>query len=55
MFTEAFDACADGFVQELGFDLRKEVFDATGADLERTDRTQPAPLAVEYALGQLIR
>jgi phthiocerol/phenolphthiocerol synthesis type-I polyketide synthase E len=55
VFTEAFDACADGFVQELGFDLRKELFGSTGADLERTDRTQPALFAVEYALGQLIR
>ncbi len=55
VFTEAFNACADGFVQELGFDLRTELFDATGTDLERTDRTQPALFAVEYALGQLIR
>jgi phthiocerol/phenolphthiocerol synthesis type-I polyketide synthase E len=55
VFTENFDKCADGFHQELGFDLRKELFDATGSDLERTDRTQPALFAVEYALGQLIR
>lgn len=55
VFTEALDGCADGFAHELGFDLRAELFDATGADLERTDRTQPALFAVEYALGQLIR
>ena len=55
VFTENFDKCADGFVQELGFDLRKELFDATGSDLERTDRAQPALFAVEYALGQLVR
>jgi phthiocerol/phenolphthiocerol synthesis type-I polyketide synthase E len=55
VFTENFDKCADGFFQELGFDLRKELFDATGPDLERTDRAQPALFAVEYALGQLVR
>ena len=55
VFTENFDACADGFQQELGFDLRTELFNVTGSDLERTDRAQPALFAVEYALGQLIR
>ena len=54
VFTENFDRCADGFVQELGFDLRKELY-ATSPDLERTDRAQPALFAVEYALGQLVR
>ncbi len=55
VFTENFDKCAEGFLSELGFDLRTELFDATGSDLERTDRAQPALFAVEYALGQLIR
>lgn len=55
VFTENFDKCAEGFLAQLGFDLRTELFDATGSDLERTDRTQPALFAVEYALGQLIR
>jgi phthiocerol/phenolphthiocerol synthesis type-I polyketide synthase E len=55
VFAENFDRCADGFLQEMGFDLRKELFDAAGSDLERTDRTQPALFAVEYALGQLVR
>lgn len=55
VFTKHFDACADGFLSELGFDLRKELFDATDSDLERTDRAQPALFAVEYALGQLVR
>ena len=55
VFAENFDRCADGFLQEMGFDLRKELFDAIGSDLERTDRTQPALFAVEYALGQLVR
>jgi phthiocerol/phenolphthiocerol synthesis type-I polyketide synthase E len=54
VFTESFDKCADGFLQELGFDLRKELFESTDADLERTDRSQPALFAVEYALGQLL-
>lgn len=55
VFTENFDKCADGFSHELGFDLRDELFNGAGADLERTDRAQPALFAVEYALGQLVR
>jgi phthiocerol/phenolphthiocerol synthesis type-I polyketide synthase E len=55
VFTEHFDRCADGFLRELGFDLREELFDATGSDLERTDRAQPVLFAVEYALGQLVQ
>jgi phthiocerol/phenolphthiocerol synthesis type-I polyketide synthase E len=54
VFAEAFDQCAAGFLEELGFDLRDEVFGAAGSDLERTDRAQPAIFAVEYALGMLI-
>jgi len=54
VFAEHFDSCAAGFLQELGIDLRKEVFSETGSDLERTDRAQPALFAVEYALGKLI-
>ena len=54
VFAEHFDLCAAGFLQELGIDLREEVFNATGSDLERTDRAQPALFAVEYALGKLI-
>ena len=54
VFAEHFDRCADGFLLELGFDLRKELFNAADSDLERTDRAQPALFAVEYALGQLV-
>jgi phthiocerol/phenolphthiocerol synthesis type-I polyketide synthase E len=54
VFAEHFDRCAAGFREELGIDLRDEVFNATGSDLERTDRAQPALFAVEYALGKLI-
>jgi phthiocerol/phenolphthiocerol synthesis type-I polyketide synthase E len=54
VFAESFDRCAEGFLEELGIDLRKELFDATGSDLERTDRAQPALFAVEYALGKVI-
>ena len=43
-----------GFAEELGIDLRAEVFDGTGGNLERTDRAQPALFAVEYALAKLI-
>ena len=46
--------CAAGFGEELGIDLRAEVFDGTARNLERTDRTQPALFSVEYALAKLI-
>ena len=54
VFAEHFDQCAAGFGEELGFDLRAEVFDGTARNLERTDRTQPALFTVEYALAKLI-
>ncbi|MGH3633512.1 MAG: type I polyketide synthase, partial [Mycobacterium sp.] len=54
VFTESFDQCAAGFREELDVDLREELFNATGSDLERTDRAQPALFTVEYALGKLI-
>lgn len=54
VFAEHFDQCAAGFLDELGIDLRKEVFSETGSDLERTDRAQAALFTVEYALGKLI-
>ncbi len=52
VFRETFDRCAAGFAQELGVDLKAEVFD--GTSLEPTDLAQPALFAVEYALAQLI-
>ena len=54
VFAEHFDQCAAGFGEELGIDLRAEVFDGTARNLERTDRTQPALFTVEYALAKLI-
>jgi phthiocerol/phenolphthiocerol synthesis type-I polyketide synthase E len=57
VFAEHFDACAAGFRDELGIDLHAILFgEASGEEnsLERTDRTQPALFAVEYALGKLI-
>lgn len=54
VFREHFDVCASAFSAEMGFDLRAEVFDGTGRNLERTDRAQPALFAVEYALAKLI-
>jgi phthiocerol/phenolphthiocerol synthesis type-I polyketide synthase E len=54
VFAEHFDQCAAGFGEELGIDLRAEIFDGTARNLERTDRTQPALFAVEYALAKLI-
>ena len=54
VFAEHFDQCAAGFGDELGVDLRAEIFDGTARNLERTDRTQPALFTVEYALAKLI-
>ncbi|MCW2558193.1 MAG: polyketide synthase family protein [Mycobacterium sp.] len=54
VFAEHFDLCAVGFNEELGIDLRGEVFDGAGRNLERTDRAQPALFAVEYALAKLV-
>ena len=54
VFAEHFDECAAAFADELGIDLRAEVFDGAGRSLERTDRAQPALFAVEYALAKLI-
>ena len=54
VFAEHFDQCAAGFSDELGVDLRAEIFDGTARNLERTDRTQPALFTVEYALAKLI-
>jgi phthiocerol/phenolphthiocerol synthesis type-I polyketide synthase E len=54
VFAEHFDECASAFGEELGIDLRAEIFDGTARNLERTDRTQPALFTVEYALAKLI-
>ena len=54
VFAEHFDQCAAGFGEELGVDLRAEIFEGTARNLERTDRTQPALFTVEYALAKLI-
>ena len=54
VFAEHFDQCAAGFGEELGIDLRAEIFEGTARNLERTDRTQPALFTVEYALAKLI-
>jgi len=64
VFRENFDRCAGGFAEELGIDLKAEVFDTGGqersdrgsgtAGLEPTDLAQPALFAVEYALAQLV-
>ncbi|HEY9303898.1 MAG TPA: beta-ketoacyl synthase N-terminal-like domain-containing protein, partial [Mycobacterium sp.] len=54
VFAEHFDQCAAGFGDELGVDLRAEIFEGTARNLERTDRTQPALFTVEYALAKLV-
>ena len=53
VFAEHFDRCAEGFRDELGIDLRVEVFEGRGTNLARTDHAQPALFAVEYALAAL--
>jgi phthiocerol/phenolphthiocerol synthesis type-I polyketide synthase E len=54
VFAEHFDQCATRFGDELGVDLRAEIFEGTARNLERTDRTQPALFTVEYALAKLV-
>lgn len=53
VFAENFAAVVDLFDAELGSDLRTDIFDGSARTLERTDRTQPALFAVEYALAKL--
>ncbi|MBX7434868.1 acyltransferase domain-containing protein [Mycobacterium sp. Y57] len=55
VFAENFDRCAAGFAEELGIDLRTEVFEGTGGrGLEPTDLAQPALFTVEYSLAHLV-
>ena len=54
VFTHHFDRCAAGFLDELGIDLRTEIFNGAGSGLERTDRAQSALFTVEYALAKLL-
>lgn len=57
VFRDHFEKCANGFAEELGIDVRAEVFGGDGSDtgrLESTDLAQPALFAVEYALAQLV-
>jgi phthiocerol/phenolphthiocerol synthesis type-I polyketide synthase E len=54
VFAQHFDRCTAAFDEELGIDLRAEMFDGAAHNLERTDRAQPALFAVEYALAELI-
>jgi phthiocerol/phenolphthiocerol synthesis type-I polyketide synthase E len=54
VFAEHFDRCAADFGDELGVDLRAEIFEGTARNLERTDRTQPALFTAEYALAKLV-
>lgn len=53
VFAEQFEKCAAGFADELGIDLRAEIFEGRGTNLARTDHAQPALFAVEYALAAL--
>lgn len=53
VFAEHFDACAAGFGDEMGIDLKALIFGDAATDLERIDRSQPALFTVEYALARL--
>ncbi|MCK5756061.1 MAG: type I polyketide synthase, partial [Mycobacterium sp.] len=55
LFARHFDECATAFSDEMGYDLRAEIFDGVGRNLEHTDRAQPALFTVEYALAKLIQ
>jgi len=52
-FREAFDACADGLRDELGFDLREVVFGDDADALLPTSVMQPAIFSIEYSLARL--
>ncbi|WP_137149076.1 type I polyketide synthase [Mycolicibacterium sp. CR10] len=55
VFARHFDECATAFSDEMNYDLRAEIFDGVGRNLEHTDRAQPALFTVEYALAKLIQ
>lgn len=60
VFARHFDECVAAFNEEMGsdskgYDLRAEIFDGVGRNLEHTDRAQPALFTVEYALAKLIQ
>ncbi|WP_268788634.1 type I polyketide synthase [Mycolicibacterium iranicum] len=55
VFARHFDECATLFSAEMGYDLKAEIFDGAGRNLEHTDRAQPALFTVEYALAKLIQ
>jgi phthiocerol/phenolphthiocerol synthesis type-I polyketide synthase E len=54
IFAEHFDACAAGFDDEMGIDLKALIFGDATTDLERIDHSQPALFTVEYALAKLV-
>ncbi|ORB29792.1 type I polyketide synthase [Mycolicibacterium parafortuitum] len=55
VFARHFDECASAFSDHMGYDLRAEIFDGVGRNLEHTDRAQPALFTVEYALAKLVQ
>lgn len=60
VFARHFDECATAFSAEMGsyskgYDLKAEIFEGAGRNLEHTDRAQPALFTVEYALAKLIQ
>lgn len=55
VFARHFDECATAFSDEMGYDLRAEIFEGQGRNLEHTDRAQPALFTVEYALAKLVQ
>ena len=59
IFKNELDRCCDQLAGHMGRDLREQLFPAAGAEaaaaeqLARTENTQPALFAVEWALAQL--
>ena len=52
-FRAAFDRCADGLLEESGFDLRQVVFGDDAEALLPTSVMQPAIFSIEYSLASL--
>jgi amino acid adenylation domain-containing protein len=52
VFREEIDRCADLLLPHLGRDVREVLFNPEAAGLDRTEATQPALFALEWALAR---
>jgi myxalamid-type polyketide synthase MxaC len=55
VYREALDRCAEAVVGEMEVDLREVLYGGEGDRIDRTEYTQPALFAVEYALSEVWR